>query len=191
MEESIKESIKEPAKEPVKEICQLARITTGRLTLRPLSVEDIPALTEMLRHPLVTKTYMVPDYPGDEAYRVLARTIIGYSRPEDTRHLVYGICLGETLIGYVHSCGFDAACIELGYVIHPLYWGNGYATEMLLAVLEDLKRMGFARVKAGFFEENLASSRVMEKCGMRLSGETGTEQYRGKLYRCVYREKLL
>ena len=51
-------------------------------------------------------------------------------------------------------------------MIHPDYQGCGYATEAVGAVLRELREMGFRKVIAGFFSENSARRRVMEKCGI-------------------------
>ena len=37
-----------------------------------------------------------------------------------------------------------------------------------------------------FFEENIASKRVMEKCGMIPIGKEEYIEYRGVVHRCVY-----
>ena len=48
--------------------------------------------------------------------------------------------------------------------------------------------MGFRRVRAGYFEGNDASRRVMEKCNMQPIEATGEEEYRGEVHRCLYSE---
>ena len=98
---------------------------------------------------------------------------------------VYGVFLDGRLIGFWNDCGIEGSEIELGYVIHPDYWGQGYATEVLDAVIRELFRMGYTRVKAGHFVENPASGRVMEKCGMRKLEETIDITYRGAVHRCI------
>ncbi len=55
---------------------------------------------------------------------------------------------------------------EIGYVLNPLYWGNGYIPEAVEGLLE----IGFIKMKldliwCGHFEENYRSKRVNEKCG--------------------------
>ena len=44
--------------------------------------------------------------------------------------------------------------------------------------------MGFKKVVASFFEGNIGSRTVMEKCGMHLNGNSDYEEYRGKKYKC-------
>ena len=78
--------------------------------------------------------------------------------------------------------------IEIGYVIHLDYQGKGYATEAVHAMIEELLKMGFRKVKAGYFEENVASRRVMEKCGMKQLSYTDEIEYRGIVHKCFYYE---
>ena len=92
------------------------------------------------------------------------------------------------LIGFINDCGVEGDEIEIGYVIHPRCQNHGYASEAVHAVLAELREMGFKRVTAGYFAENTASLRVMEKCGMRRTDKTDTVTYRSKLHHCHYCE---
>lgn len=163
-------------------------IRTERLVLKAYEETDLPALTSLLRDPDIAKTFMIPDWPEERQYAELAEKLLRFGRPEDETHLEYGIYLEDQLIGFLNDCGFDDEQIEVGYVIRPECWGRGYATEALRAVIEELWTMGFQRVTAGFFEENTASRRVMEKSGMCLTDEMDEEEYRGVLHRCRYCE---
>jgi RimJ/RimL family protein N-acetyltransferase len=60
---------------------------------------------------------------------------------------------------------------EISYIINPQYWGNGYATE----VARQLVQYGFTglklhRIYATCDPRNVASSRVLEKIGMKYEG---------------------
>ena len=61
---------------------------------------------------------------------------------------------------------------------------------MLTEVIKELFAMGFTVVKAGAFEENPASMRVMEKSGMHRIQQEDTIEYRGKVHRCINYEIL-
>lgn len=163
-------------------------ITTKRLTLKTYASEDVDGLINLLINPEITKTFMVPDYESHEQMEALAKKLIVLSQVEDTKHFEYGIYLNDELIGFVNDCGIEDNEIEIGYVIHPDYQGNGYATEALGAVICELREMGFHKVTAGFFEENAASRRVMEKCGMQQTGVIEDEEYRGRHHVCRYYE---
>ena len=55
-------------------------------------------------------------------------------------------------------------------------------------MLGALREMGFRRVTAGYFQENDASRRVMEKCGMVRTDQTDEDEYRGERRVCRYCE---
>ncbi len=60
---------------------------------------------------------------------------------------------------------------DFGYTLDSRFWGKGYATE----VARELVRFGFEdlklhRIYATCRPENLASARVLEKCGLKLEG---------------------
>lgn len=58
------------------------------------------------------------------------------------------------------------ADIELGYFLVPEAWGQGYATEICRRMLEfAFAEDSFDELVASVNNENLASKRVLEKCG--------------------------
>ena len=172
-------------------IIKKEQIFTDRLTLRPFRKEDGARLVEMMRNPEITATFMVPDYPEEAQFHALADKLIDFSQAEDTAHLEYGICRDGYLIGFINDCGHNDDAIEVGYVIDPAYKGQGYATEALKTVICELREMGFKKVLAGFFEGNIGSFKVMQKCGMRLNGRTNEEEYRGRTLKCYECEMML
>ena len=57
--------------------------------------------------------------------------------------------------------------VEPGYIVSRKYWGNGYATEATMAVMSYLFReCEVETIYSEFMEDNIASGRVMQKCGM-------------------------
>lgn len=60
---------------------------------------------------------------------------------------------------------------ELGYTLHPDFWGYGIATEASYAMLEaGFNMLGLQRIVAHCDQRNKASARVMERLGMRREG---------------------
>lgn len=165
-----------------------ALIKTERLTLKPFAVQDVDGLVDLLTNPDITKTFMVPEFECRSQAEALANKLIAFSQAEDTTHLEYGIYLDGKIIGFVNDCGIMDDEIEIGYVIHPNHQGRGYATEAVCAVMQELRDMGFRKVSAGYFSVNTVSRRVMEKCGMRQTGVTAEQEYRGKHHICHYYE---
>ena len=167
---------------------QKKAVYTKRLRLAPYSDVYAEALCALLCDPVISKTFMVPEFKALKDAEPLAKKLVSYSRPEDEAHLECGIYLGDRLIGFINDCGIEGDSIEIGYAIHPVFHGNGYATEAVSAVLAELCDMGFAKVKAGYFVGNEASRRVMEKCGMKPTDEEDEAEYRGEKHKCRYCE---
>ena len=162
-------------------------ISTPRLTLHAIAPKDENALIDLLTHPTVGKTYMLPEFTAREEARPLAQKITALSA-DDTR-FVYGVFLSDRLIGMVNDVTTQDTYIELGYAYHPNYYNRGYATEVLIACIDTLLSLGYPAVRTGAFPENTASIRVMEKAGMTRLAETETVEYRGKTYHCVLFER--
>lgn len=170
------------------QIKKKALIETERLTIKPYALEDVNRLVDLLINPEIAKTFMVPKFESFEQVENLAKKLIAFSHEDDTKHLEYGIYLEGKLIGFVNDCGIEDEEIEIGYVIHPDYQGHGYATEAVRAIIYELREMGFCKVIAGYFAENMASRCVMEKCGMHQLPVTDEVEYRGKHHICRYCE---
>ena len=94
--------------------------------------------------------------------------------------LVYPTLLKDgTNIGYVQLVPIDEG-FEVGYHIAKEYTGNGYATEALKALLEyaaTVKKL--ERVYGICLSENVASKKVLEKCGFTKEFE-GEGNYQGR-----------
>ena len=61
--------------------------------------------------------------------------------------------------------------IEVGYALARPYWGKGYMTEVLCAVIDwAFTQPDIFRVQAFCDVDNLGSARVMEKAGMQREG---------------------
>ena len=82
-----------------------------------------------------------------------------------------------THIGELCFKGLSADGIaEIGYGISDEYQNNGYATEAVKAILEwALNKPNVTAVEAETEPENVASKRVLEKCGFVLNGKIGKE----------------
>jgi [ribosomal protein S5]-alanine N-acetyltransferase len=70
----------------------------------------------------------------------------------------------------------------LGYVITRQYWGSGYATEAAQALIQYARtQAGIVGVKAISDSHNIASQRVLEKCGMECVGMIAeTKEVKGR-----------
>jgi len=155
-----------------------------QLALHPLSAADSEPMLDILTSKVVSKTYMLPDFPSRSDALPLCHRLITLSQDKD--RYVRGIYLEDALIGFVNDVAFFDTGLELGYVIHPAYHGKGHMTRALRLAITELFQMGYDTILCGAFEENPASIRVMEKAGMHRIEKIDQIDYRGMIHRCVY-----
>jgi RimJ/RimL family protein N-acetyltransferase len=152
-------------------------IETARLRIRPFdAAADAPALHELWGD--AEGTTFLPgvlqetvDGTRARLESVLARTGDGWgfwALEERSGRTVGGVGL--------FPLAWEGPEIELAYHVVPSAWRRGYATEAGAALLRAGWNAGLDRVIAVAFEENVASTRVMEKLGMRFDGHV---DYRG------------
>lgn len=152
-------------------------IETERLLLRQFTAEDAPLIYELNLDPEVTRYTLDPIADLDQARRVLEQTIIPqYALYNHGRWAVH-TREGMAFIGW---CGLKALPglneIDLGYRFMKKAWGRGYATEAAFASIRyGFETLGLRRIVGRALPGNLASLRVLEKCGMRYVGEEVVE----------------
>lgn len=159
-------------------------IDTKRLVLKPMGDCDQDDMLQILSDNQIKKTYMLPDYESEEQVINLFKRIQSYTQKEN--RIDCGVYLDGKIIGFANTVEIKDNTIEIGYVIYPTYWNQGYATEMLTALIQKIYEMGYEEVLTGAFEENIASQRVMQKSGMVLIDMQDDIEYRGKVHKCVY-----
>ncbi len=72
----------------------------------------------------------------------------------------------------------------IGYVLSHKYWNNGISTESLSAVITKLFDDGIEIIKAEHHIDNIASGRVMEKCGMKFTHNDKSQRKFGSAETC-------
>jgi RimJ/RimL family protein N-acetyltransferase len=61
--------------------------------------------------------------------------------------------------------------IDIGYHVRPAHWGHGYATEAARAIIDwCFQNLDLHRIQADCTDGNLASERVLLKCGFTVEG---------------------
>jgi HAD superfamily hydrolase (TIGR01509 family) len=155
-------------------------LTTDRLILRELALDDLDRLCEIYNKP-GTYEYLT-DYSGDfliekskhKAYIKNIYHFYGYG--------LWGVFLKETnqLIG---RCGIEFKTLdretvyELGYHIDPDYQGLGYAMEATIASIQyGFCKLDMDRIVAVIDKNNTPSIELAKKIGMSQSGEVFRNQ---------------
>lgn len=154
---------------------EIMRLETLRLTLHPLSIEELDGLM---------KRYRDADPELEKAY---AEMQAGCRRhPEQYLwYTAWGIYLRENgaMIGDADFKGLPAhGYPEIGYGLEPAYWGQGYATEAVGALCRwALEQPGVKGVEAETTPDNAASQRVLAKLDFLPTGDIGEEGPRFRL----------
>lgn len=158
-------------------------LTTERLWLRPLTVEDAPHVFELNSDPEVLK------YTGDLPFADLSAArqfLANYNHYEKWQRGRLGVFLLNTNI-FLGWCGLklheETGETDLGYRFKKSYWGRGYGTEAARICIRDgFSRLQFKRIYAEAYTANIASIKIMEKTGMTFFKETLLDGAPGKIY---------
>lgn len=148
---------------------------TERLQLKEISWDDLEAIHRLHSIPEVDE-FNTLGIPKDlEETRILIKPMIEAQSKTPRESFTWKIILKETdaFIGlagmFPSNDKFKLG--EIYYKLSPEFWGKGYATETAKALI----RFGFDtlklhKVEAGVATGNVASIRVLEKCGMTREG---------------------
>ncbi|MGN1182697.1 MAG: GNAT family N-acetyltransferase, partial [Faecalibacillus sp.] len=145
------------------------QIETKRFILRKFCDQDIDDLHDILKDEIVN-TYLPWFISKDkeDTKKFLFERI--YTEYQKEVSYFYAIEFKKThrVIGYIDVTDIDIEekCGDLGYGIHRDYWKQGIASETAQALIHQLKSDGFHFVYATCDQKNIASGKVMQKCGM-------------------------
>jgi ribosomal-protein-alanine N-acetyltransferase len=165
---------------------RLSTLSTERLSLRAFNEGDIPAIVRLADDPEISKNTLKIPHPYTEAD---ARAWLAIQEQE----LRTGTGASFAITGndddpLMGACGLEIAPEhrrgELGYWLGRGFWGKGYATEAVAAVIGwGFETLDLNRISAAHFSDNPASGRVLEKIGMRLEGLLRRHVFRGGEFR--------
>jgi ribosomal-protein-alanine N-acetyltransferase len=143
------------------------KIATDRLILNRLRYEDSEEIFyTYASKPEATKFMAWPTHQTiNDTRNFLKYAITGWDLGKD-----YSFAIREkTSNRMIGSCGMmnDEGKIQFGYVLGPLHWGQGYATEATKAMLAQLKNeTEIFRIGTFVDTENISSLKVLKKCGL-------------------------
>ena len=98
--------------------------------------------------------------------------------------------IGNIKLGPINSFHKNA---EISYFIgEKELWGKGYSTIAIKKIIELGKKMGIKKLKAGLYEMNIGSKKVLTKNGFKIEGKFQSEIiYNGKRYNTYWFGKIL
>lgn len=148
---------------------------TPRLQLRYFEPEDVLPLSQILADPEVMRFSVAGPKTAEQTQSLVDSCHAEY---ETNGYALYAVVYKEDqhLIGY---CGLmpqvvnDVPEIELGYRLHPAYWGRGLGTEAARAVVDyAANTLKLERLVAVIEADNIGSVQVALRAGMHKGTET-------------------
>ncbi len=141
---------------------ETGELQSARLILRPLRIDDSPDFVRLLEgdEEAVSMMSHMPWPLTDEAAQ--AWIVMGFHAGARVLAVIRrddGMFLGA--IGY----GGNPLRPSVGYWIGRRFWNRGYATEAVRTIMAYTRSIGASGMEAETFPGNLASARVLEKCG--------------------------
>jgi RimJ/RimL family protein N-acetyltransferase len=147
-------------------------LTTPSLTLRPFADGDAGAMHRIYSDPEVMRYVATGPAANLAATERLLRDYGIHQRAHGFSFWGVVERTSGTLIGDAGLYRAPSGEVELGYTLAVAAWGHGYATEAATAWLgAAFGSLGIAEVIALAEPANEASLRVLEKAGMRRTGE--------------------
>jgi RimJ/RimL family protein N-acetyltransferase len=157
--------LEELSPEILREACSPV-LETERLVLRAPRLEDAKAVAALANdRRIADNTARIP-----HPYRLAHAEsfIASLNRGSEFALLV---TRGDEAIGVCGLTGPEENALEVGYWIGAPFWGNGYATEALRAIIDHaFDTLGCEALQGGARVTNAASRRVLEKCGFQWTG---------------------
>lgn len=167
---------------------ELFSIDCGEILLREFRIEDVDAIYELTSQPEVYK--YLPDWRSTREQRL--DWVTNYEIPDNKAFLAavphindeflkMGILLKKTseLIGFCTTGIKEELGIpnrEIAFAISKNYRNRGYTTEVVRGLVTFLfEKTDVELLNAVILPHNVASNRVINKCGFRYSGDVEIE----------------
>jgi RimJ/RimL family protein N-acetyltransferase len=175
----------------------VAPVETERLSLRPFTPDDLDQLAAVFA---VDAVWYFPFRRGltrAETDGFLARTIGHYEHDGVGPWAAVPKASGD-VVGYIglsvpHFLPEVLPAVEVGWRLHPDWWGRGLATEGARAGIRfGFETLGLDRLISIYEPENVASGRVMDRLGFTLEratvGPRGEKLHVRELHRTDWQE---
>lgn len=159
-------------------------IETDRLLLRNFTEDDARLLYELNLDPEVIRYTHDPLTDVEHARKVLAEVILPQYMSYGHGRWAVQLKSNPEFIGW---CGLkylsETNEVDLGYRFMKKFWGKGYATEAALACIEyGFNRLNLQWIVGRALPANLASIKVLEKCGLKYLRDEVMHGYLHKTY---------
>ena len=143
-------------------------LETERLVLRKFRMDDaLMVFNNWANDPEVTKYMTWNPHPNVETTKsIIANWLEEYKKEETVRYCIT-IKESDEPLGSIDIVNIFNGIPEVGYCISKKCWNKGYMTEACKAFVHYLFELGYPKVCICAFKENIASNRVIQKCGLK------------------------
>jgi RimJ/RimL family protein N-acetyltransferase len=147
-------------------------LETERLLLRKPTIRDAQAIFERYAgDPVVTRYMSWPTHRTvADTHAFLAWSEADWELWPAGSFLIYSRNTNGLLLGGTGLTFRTPVLAVTGYVLAQDAWGQGFATESLMAMIELARQAGVLRLEAGCHVEHRVSAHVLEKCGFHCKG---------------------
>lgn len=146
-----------------------------------MTLADGPALREIFADAETSRYAGNPPRTAAQERALLRKEVSAWRKRGAFVRRSFAIALPDgTVVGGANVRWPHGGVAELGYSIHRLHRGKGYATEAARRLVEFAFRLGAHRVQATCWVKNPASARVLAKAGLRREGRLEGYLKRGR-----------
>lgn len=145
-------------------------LETERLIIRPFQKNDYQDYHEYMSAPETFRFERGSPMSLKDAKK-FCQTFAGKTAPGFWAAVLKGNTKVIGNVSFFPEGNADFNTWQIGYIFHPDYYNQGYATEATRAVIKyAFTELGAHRIVANCSPDNTASWKVLEKCGMRREG---------------------
>jgi ribosomal-protein-alanine N-acetyltransferase len=156
----------------------MLKIQGKRIYLREYTADDLDNYHKLISNPIIRSLSILNTTKSREETMLDLSEIIR-QRKSKKRTLYFFAAVLKRDNSYIGDAGFyvikrykNSGIAEIGYFLDKAYWGHGYATEIAQILINYcFATMQFHKVVASCDARNIASEKVMIKCGMEKEGE--------------------
>ncbi len=153
-------------------------IRTKRLILKPSGMKYFQAVNEYAMDIENTKYQLALPNKSEEETKEFLRMVEAEWSKENQNYFEFSMLYEDKHIGGI-GITIEDGVGELGWTVNKRYWRNGFAFEAAEVLIKYfLENMGIRHFIAHCDAENVPSYKLMEKLGMKKTGEWGGRRNR-------------
>lgn len=151
-------------------------IITARCILRKIKKEDAESIFKnWANDPEVTKYLTWLPHENIETTNRIVDNWLKEENDPQTIRFVITLKGNDEPQGSIDVVKYSNGYPEIGYCISRKLWNKGFMTEICTAFVKYLFDIGFNKVLINAVDENIASNRVIQKCGFKFTHQEKLE----------------